>query len=95
MSSNKLSSEIFFCQNVICRKVGDDFLAYSAFTGDTVILTYFSFCTLNYLLAEKLSFSQLLKKLFDEEKDTDNLSVTLTHTINELIKRGFIFQSLA
>lgn len=77
-------------QGVSYRKVGNDFLAYSALTSETVVLTQFAYQILIRLAPKSLNFTELLDKLKLEGGGSDDFELSLRDTLNELSKRGFI-----
>jgi len=82
-------------QGVTFRKVGEDYLAYSPLSSETIYLTFFAYQTLEYIMANPISFSELSKKhqlYFDDFLD-DELSTMLATTIRQLSSRGFIYTS--
>lgn len=85
--------KLYIFPDVIFRRVGTDFLAYTALTGETIVLSQFAYATLAYLSLEARDYSALLERLKQEilgDIDID-LESTLQNTVNELFSRGFLY----
>jgi len=87
--------KFFVYQEVVCRQIGEDYLAYSDLTSETISLSYFAYATLNYLITEPMNHSKLLALLekFFNEGGNDRVSMELKVTLNKLIEHGVIYQS--
>ncbi|MGR8930585.1 MAG: hypothetical protein ACU836_08080 [Gammaproteobacteria bacterium] len=72
----------------------NEFLAYSALSGETVVLSDFAAKILLSLLSESRSFSGLLADAKNESVQSADIEASLQDVIKELTGRGFIYRQL-
>lgn len=87
--------KLYAYKEINCRKVGGDYLAYSNLSSETLSLSYVAYSTLNLLISSAMTLSDLMtvqKQYLVEFKSDEQLQV-LEKTVNELVRRGFIYQS--
>ena len=68
----------------------NEFLAYSALSGETVVLSDFAAKILLSLLSKKRSFSDLAADARNESVQNADIETLLRDVIKELTSRGFI-----
>lgn len=83
-------AHFFTFPEVFTHRFNDELLAYSALTGETIVLSDFAADILERLLFKQMDFFALLSAVNPARYSAVDIELTLRNTLNELGRRGFI-----